>query len=174
MADPRYAGPLAEALGEEVLERFLRYVVIDTQAVVDSPTYPSSEKQLDLSRLLVDELRAIGLDDVELTEPGYVFATLPGTVGGAPMVGLIAHVDMTPETPGTGVRPVVHRRWAGAPIRLPGDESQVLDPADMPELAERVGHDLVTSDGTTLLGADDKAGVAEIVTAVSYLARDDA
>ena len=174
MADDRYASPLAESLAEELLERFLRYVVIDTQAEVDSPTYPSTEKQLDLCRLLADELRAVGIADVELTEPGYVFATLPGTVDGAPTVGLIAHVDTTPDTPGTGVRPVVHRGWSGEPIRLPGDDTQVLDPTDMPALAERIGHDLVTSDGTTLLGADDKAGVAAIMTAVAHLLHDDA
>jgi tripeptide aminopeptidase len=174
LADPRYAGPLAESLGEEVLERFLRYVVIDTQSAVDSPTYPSTEKQLDLSRLLVDELRALGLEDVELTEPGYVFATLPGSVPDAPAVGLIAHVDTTPDTPGTGVRPIVHHAWSGDTISLPGDSSQVLDPAEMPALGDRLGHDLVTSDGTTLLGADDKAGVAAIMTAVAHLARDDA
>ena len=174
MADARYAGPLAEELGEAVLERFLRYVVVDTQAALDAPTYPSTAKQLDLSRLLVDDLRALGLDDVELTDPGYVFATLPGTVAAAPTVGLIAHVDTTPDAPGTGVRPIVHRAWAGEPIRLPGDPGQVLDPADMPSLAEKRGHDLVTSDGTTLLGADDKAGVAAIVTAVAHLVGDDA
>ena len=173
-ADARYASPLAEELGEEVLERFLRYVVIDTEASPESTDYPSSAKQLDLSRLLVDELRAIGLEDVELTEHGYVFATLPGTVEGAPTVGLIAHVDTAPDAPGTGVAPVVHHAYAGEPIRLPGDPSQVLDPEELPHLAARIGHDIVTSDGTTLLGADDKAGVAEIVTAVAYLARDTA
>jgi tripeptide aminopeptidase len=174
LADPRYAGPLAEGLGEELLERFLRYVAIDTQSAVDSPTYPSTEKQLDLSRLLVDELLTLGVEDAELTEPGYVFATLPGTVPDAPTIGLIAHVDTTPDTPGTGVRPIVHRAWAGETIRLPGDPSQVLDPAEMPALADRRGHDLVTSDGTTLLGADDKAGVAAVMTAVAQLVRDDA
>ena len=174
MADPRYAGPLAEALGEELLERFLRYVAIDTQSAVDSSTYPSTEKQLDLSRILVDELQALGLEDAELTEPGYVFATLPGSVSEAPTVGLIAHVDTTPDTPGTGVRPIVHRAWAGETIRLPGDPSQILDPAEMPALADKLGQDLVTSDGTTLLGADDKAGVAAIMTAVAQLVRDDA
>jgi tripeptide aminopeptidase len=174
LADPRYAGPLAESLAEEVLERFLRYVAIDTQSAVDSTTYPSTAKQLDLSHLLVDELRAIGLDDVELTEPGYVFATLPGTVPDTPTVGLIAHVDTTPDTPGTGVRPIVHRAWSGDAISLPGDPSQVLDAEEMPALADRLGHDLVTSDGTTLLGADDKAGVAAIMTAVAHLVGDDA
>ncbi|HEY7179588.1 MAG TPA: peptidase T [Gaiella sp.] len=171
---PRYASPLAAELADDVLERFLRYVVIDTEASFDETTYPSSAKQLDLSRLLVDELRAIGLDDVELTEHGYVFATLPGTVEDTPTVGLIAHVDTSPDAPGGGVRPIVHRAYAGEPIRLPGDPGQVLDPGELPQLAERVGHDIVTSDGTTLLGADDKAGVAEIVAATAYLARDSA
>jgi tripeptide aminopeptidase len=170
----RYASPLAAELAEDVLARFLRYVVIDTEASLESTGYPSSAKQLDLSRLLVDELRAIGLEDVELTEHGYVFATLPGTVEGAPTVGLIAHLDTSPDAPGTGVTPIVHRAYRGGPIRLPGDATQVLDPAELPHLAERVGHDIVTSDGTTLLGADDKAGVAEIVAAVAYLAGDTA
>jgi tripeptide aminopeptidase len=151
-----------------VLERFLRYVRIDTQADEDSRTYPSTAKQLDLSRLLVDELRTLGLDDVELTEHGYVFATLPGSEG-APVIGLIAHVDTTPETPGAGVSPIVHVNYAGGAIVLPGDPSQVIDPAEEAELAARVGHDIVTSDGTTLLGADDKAGVAEIMAAVAHL-----
>ena len=170
----RYASPLAAALADDVLDRFLRYVVIDTQASVESSGYPSTEKQLDLSRLLVDELRAIGLEDVELTEHGYVFATLPGTVEDAPTVGLIAHVYTSPDAPGANVTPIVHRAYAGGPIRLPGDPTQALDPAELPALAARVGNDIVTSDGTTLLGADDKAGVAEIVAAVAYLARDDA
>ena len=157
-----------------MLERFLRYVVVDTQSDPTSTTYPSTEKQLDLSRLLVEELRQIGLDDVELTEPGYVFATVPGTVEGAPTVGLIAHVDTSPAAPGAGVEPIVHRAWAGEPIVLPGDAAQVLDPEDMPGLAEKRGHDIVTSDGTTLLGADDKAGVAIIVTAARRLLAEDA
>ena len=151
-----------------MLERFLRYVKIDTQSEEDASTYPSTAKQLDLSRLLVDELRELGLDDVELTAHGYVFATLPGSAG-APVIGLIAHVDTTPETPGGGVVPIVHEDYRGGPIVLAGDTSQVIDPADEPELAARVGHDIVTSDGTTLLGADDKAGVAEIMAAVEYL-----
>ena len=155
-----------------MLERFLRYVAVDTQSDPDSTTYPSTAKQLDLSRLLVAELRQIGLEDVELTDPGYVFATVPGTAEGGPTVGLIAHVDTSPAAPGTGVTPIVHRAWAGEPIVLPGDPSQVLDPADMPGLADKVGHDLVTSDGTTLLGADDKAGVAIIVTAARRLLQD--
>jgi len=151
------------------VDRFLRYVRIDTQSAEDADTYPSTEKQLDLSRLLVDELHAIGLTDAALTEHGYVLATLPGAAG-APVIGLIAHVDTTPETPGGGVEPIVHEAYDGAPIVLPGDPTQVLDPVEEPELAARVGHDIVTSDGTTLLGADDKAGVAEIMAALEYLA----
>jgi tripeptide aminopeptidase len=172
LPDPRFTCPLAEELAEGVLERFDRYVRIDTQADLDSTTYPSTAKQLDLSRLLVDELTETGLRDVVLTEHGYVLASLPGTVPDAPVVALIAHVDTSPDASGTNVTPIVHRRWDGTPIVLPGDPRQVLDPAELPELAERVGHDLVTSDGTTLLGADDKAGVAEIMTAVAYLVRD--
>lgn len=165
--------PLAEELASDVLERFLRYVVIDTKADHASAAVPSRSEQLDLSRLLVDELQEIGLDEVQLTEHGIVLATLPGTVEGARVVGLLAHVDTSPEAPGAGVRPLVHRAWGGQPIVLPGDPAQVLDPAALPALARRVGHDIVTSDGTTLLGADDKAGVAEIMAALSYLRADD-
>ena len=167
--DARYASALAEELAEGVLERFLRYVVIDTQASPDSTAYPSTAKQLDLSRLLEDELRGLGVSDVELTRHGYVIGTVPGTVPEAPVVGLIAHIDTAPGTSGTNVRPEVHRDWSGTPIRLGGDPSQVLDPAEMPALGARVGHDLVTTDGTTLLGADDKAGVAIIVSAAERL-----
>ena len=161
---------LAEELAEDVLERFLRYVRIDTQAAYRVAQRPSTEKQLDLSRLLVEELRELELEGVELTEGAVVLARLPGTSDG-PVVGLIAHVDTTPDVLGAGVSPIVHRAWSGGPIRLPGDERQVLDPAQLPELATRQGHDIVTSDGTTLLGADDKAGIAEIMAAVAYLAR---
>ena len=165
-----YVTPLAAELAEDVLDRFLRYVRIDTQADPSSETYPSTAKQLELSRLLVGELREIGLEDARLTEHGYVFATLPGSAGEA-VVGLLAHVDTASDTPGSGVDPIVHRSYAGGPIVLPGDSSRVLDPAETPELAARVGHHIVTSDGTTLLGADDKAGVAEIMASVAWLAR---
>jgi tripeptide aminopeptidase len=164
-----FASALAEELAGDVLERFLRYVRIDTQAAHRVADRPSTGKQLDLSRMLVEELREIGLEDAQLNEGLSVFATLPGTADG-PVLGLIAHVDTTPDVLGAGVSPVVHEAWAGEAIVLPGDSRQVLDPAELPELAERVGHDIVTSDGTTLLGADDKAGVAEIVAAVAYLA----
>jgi tripeptide aminopeptidase len=165
-----FSSALAEELAGDVLERFLRYVRIDTQAAPRAEMRPSTEKQLDLSRLLVEELRDIGLVDAELNEGFSVFATLPGTVD-TPVLGLIAHVDTTPDVTGAGVSPVVHEAWGGEAITLPGDARQVLDPAQLPALAARVGHDLVTSDGTTLLGADDKAGIAEIMAAVAYLAR---
>ena len=154
--------PLAAELRADALERFLRYVRIDTQSLRESDIYPSTAKQLELSRLLADELRAIGLADVELTEHGYVFATLPGTAG--PGVGLLAHVDTSPDAPATGVSPVVHENYAG------GELVAGLSPATSHLLGERIGHDIVTSDGTTLLGADDKAGAAEIMAAVAYLA----
>ena len=168
LADPRYPTPLAEELADDVLERFLRYVQIDTQSDDDSDTYPSTMKQRDLGELLEKELREAGLEDVELTEHSYVFATLPGSAG--PTVGLIAHMDTSSDESGTGVKPQVVRNYDGGDIVLPGDPRKVLRADDNPILAERVGHDIVTTDGTTLLGADDKAGVAEIMGAVAYLA----
>jgi tripeptide aminopeptidase len=164
-----FSSPLAEQLAGDVLERFLRYVRVDTQGAYRTAARPSTEKQLDLSRLLVAELRELGLADAELNEGHTVFATLPGTAE-APVVGLIAHVDTTPDVVGANVSPIVHEAWRGEAIVLPGDPRQVLDPAVLPALAARVGHDLVTSDGTTLLGADDKAGIAEIMAAVGHLA----
>jgi tripeptide aminopeptidase len=164
-----FSSPLAEQLAGDVLERFLRYVRVDTQGAYRTVARPSTEKQLDLSRLLVVELRELGLADAELNEGHTVFATLPGTAE-APVVGLIAHVDTTPDVVGANVSPIVHEAWGGEAIVLPGDPRQVLDPAVLPALAARVGHDLVTSDGTTLLGADDKAGIAEIMAAVGHLA----
>jgi tripeptide aminopeptidase len=165
-----YTTTLAAYLADEVLERFLRYVRVDTQGAYRAAHRPSTEKQLDLSRMLVDELLGLGLEDARLSDSATVLATLPGEEG-APVVGLIAHVDTTPDVSGANVSAIVHRAWDGAPIQLPGDARQVLDPALLPALADRVGHDVVTSDGTTLLGADDKAGVAEIMAAVAYLAR---
>ena len=163
----RYATPVAAALADDVLERFLRYVRIDTQSDFESSTYPSTAKQRDLGELLTRELRELGLDDAELTEHGYVFATLPGTRG--PTMGLIAHVDTSPDESGADVKPQVVRSYDGGEIELPGDPRQTLRPGESTLLATRVGHDIVTSDGTTLLGADDKAGVAEIMAAVAYL-----
>jgi tripeptide aminopeptidase len=167
---PLYTSPLAEELAPDLLDRFQRYVRVDTQSRRDGNGSPSTPGQLDLSRMLVDELKAAGLQDAELDDNGYVMATLPGTVdGGAPVVGLLAHVDTSPDAPGKGVEPIVHRAYTGGPIELPRNDT-VLDPAAMPELAGKEGHDIVTSSGDTLLGADDKAGVAEIMAAVAHLA----
>ena len=153
-----------------VLDRFLRYVAIDTRSAEDSTTCPSTPGQLVLLRLLADELRALGLSDVELDGNGYLFATVPATaVGPIPVIGLLAHVDTSPEMSGTGVRPIVHRAWDGRDIVLPDDPSAVLRASEQPELASQIGHDIITASGTTLLGADDKAGVAAIMAAVEHL-----
>src|SRR5262249_55857216 len=159
---------LSAELQDGVLERFLRYVRIDTTSDQDSETYPSTAKQRELGALLEGELRELGLDDVELTEHGYVFATLPGSVG--PTVGLIAHMDTSQDELGANVDPQVVRNWDGSDIVLPRDSDKVLRADENPILAARVGHDIITTDGTTLLGADAKAGVAEIMGAVAYLA----
>ena len=158
---------VASELQADVLQRFLRYVRIDTTSDQDSETYPSTAKQRDLGELLERELRELGLDDAELTEHGYVFATVPGTTG--PTVGLIAHVDTSQDESGANVQPQVVESWDGSDIVLPGDPDKVLRASENPILGARVGHDIVTTDGTTLLGADDKAGVAEIMGAVAYL-----
>lgn len=166
-----FTSPLAEQLAPGLLDRFLRYVRVATQSSRDSGAHPSTPGQLDLGRLLVQELRDLGLADAAIDDGGYVMATLPANgpdAARAPVVGLIAHVDTSPDAPGDGVEPLVHRGYDGAPIALPRGGT-VLDPASMPELHGAVGHDLVTSSGDTLLGADDKAGVAEIMTAVAHL-----
>jgi tripeptide aminopeptidase len=163
-----YTSPLAESLAPDVLDRFQRYVRIDTQSERDRTSSPSTPGQLDLARVLAAELQDAGLSDVQLDENGYVLGTLAGN-GGGDTIGLIAHMDTSPDAPGQGVEPIVHQSYDGGVLELPR-EGTVLDPASMPELTGKVGHDLVTSSGDTLLGADDKAGVAEIMAAVSYLA----
>ena len=154
-----------------VLDRFLRYVQFDTQSDERSSTYPSTDTQLVLLRALVDELRAIGVADAAMDEHGYVVATIPATTTKreVPTIGFIAHVDTSPEMPGAGVKPIVHRAWDGGDIVLPDAPDAVLRRAEIPALVEQIGHDIVTASGTTLLGADNKAGVAEIVTAAEYL-----
>ena len=154
-----------------VLDRFLRYVAYDTQSDEASTTYPSTDTQLVLLRELAAELTALGLADAAIDEFGYVMATIPATTqkAGVPVIGFIAHVDTSPEMPGANVRPIVHRGYDGRDLVLPDDPTAVLRLADNPALAEQLGHDIVTASGTTLLGADDKAGVAEIVTAAAYL-----
>jgi tripeptide aminopeptidase len=156
---------------DTVLDRFLRYVQYDTQSDEASTTYPSTAKQLVLLRDLAAELKALGLEDAAVDEFGYVTATVPATTTKArvPTIGFIAHVDTSPEMPGDGVKPLVHRHYDGRDLVLPDDPTAVLRLADTPALAEQIGHDIVTASGTTLLGADNKAGVAEIVSAAAYL-----
>jgi tripeptide aminopeptidase len=151
-----------------VLDRFQRYVRVGTQSSATSGESPSTPGQLELGRILEGELRSVGLEDAAMDERGFVFATLPGDAD-APVIGLLAHVDTSPDAPGDGVEPLVHRAYDGGPIALPRGGT-VLDPAAMPVLAEKAGHDIVTGSGDTLLGADDKAGVAEIMAAVAHLA----
>ena len=158
---------------DTVLDRFLRYVVIDTQSDAASPTQPSTHKQMDLGRLLVAELLAIGLADAHMDDNGYVYATVPATTDKAvPVICFCSHMDTAPDFSGTNVRPQVLAGYAGGDITLPGDASRVIRVAEHPELARQIGNDIVTSDGTTLLGADDKAGLAEIVTAAEILLTD--
>jgi tripeptide aminopeptidase len=152
-----------------VLDRFQRYVRVDTESQRQRTQSPSTPGQLDLARMLVEELSEIGLQDVMLDENGYVTATLPSLDSDAPVIGLLAHMDTSPDAPGRGVEPIVHRAYDGGRIALPRSGT-VLDPASMPVLGAKLGHDIVTSSGDTLLGADDKAGAAEIMAAVAYLA----
>ncbi len=158
-------------MASPVLERFLRYVTYDTQSREGASTYPSTSSQLVLLRDLVAELRAIGVADAVMDEHGYVMATIPATTSkaGVPAIGFIAHVDTSPEMSGAGVKPIVHRDYDGRDLVLPDDPEAVLRVADMPYLGECLGHDIVTASGTTLLGADNKSGVAAIVTAAERL-----
>jgi tripeptide aminopeptidase len=153
------------------LERFLSYVQIDTQSDPHSQTQPSTEKQKDLSRLLVDELLAMGIADAHLDEFGYVYATLPSNTDKAnvPTICFCSHVDTSPDCSGAGVKPIVHQQWDGSDIVLPEDTTQVLRRSEHPDLEGQIGNDIVTASGTTLLGADNKAGVAEIMDAVYFL-----
>lgn len=171
MAPAPYTSALAESLASDLLDRFQRYVRIDTQSRRQRTGSPSTRGQLDLGQLLVTELRAAGVRDATLDDNGYVVASLDGSTADGPTIGLIAHMDTSPDAPGRGVQPIVHRDWDGGVIELPREGTR-LDPAAMPELAAKLGHDLVTSSGDTLLGADDKAGVAAIMTAVARLAAD--
>ena len=150
--------------------RFCEYVQIDTQSDPNSLSQPSTEKQKDLSRVLVGELLEMGLKDAHLDEFGYVYATLPSNVDRAvPVLCFCAHVDTSPDCTGAGVKPLVHRNYQGQDLILPDDTSQVITTKDHPYLLERIGDDIVTASGTTLLGADDKAGVAVIMDFVQHM-----
>jgi tripeptide aminopeptidase len=155
-----------------VTERFLRYVVIDTQSDPASPTCPSTEKQKNLGRLLASELQEMGIADAHLDAFGYVYATIPATSDKkVPVICFCSHMDTSPDCTGTDVKPQVVRNYRGGDIVLPGDPSQIIRAADQPALADQIGNDIVTSDGTTLLGADNKAGLAEIMDAAQFLMR---
>ncbi|MCQ2004044.1 peptidase T [Rhizobium sp. NRK18] len=154
---------------DTVLDRFLRYVVIDTQSDPLSTAQPSTEKQKNLGRLLVDELKAMGLEDAHIDNHGNVYATLAAnTDKDVPVICFCSHMDTAPDFTGTNVKPQIVRNYAGGDIQLSGDPSQVIRVASQTELTNQIGNDIVTTDGTTLLGADDKAGIAEIMTAARY------
>lgn len=151
-------------------ERFLRYVQIDTQSDPHATSFPSNTKQLDLSRLLVQELQSMGVSDAAMDEWGYVMATIPATSPkNFPVICFCAHVDTAPDCPGANVKPIVHRNYQGQDLILPDDPSQVIRMSDYPYLAEKLGEDIITASGTTLLGADDKAGVAIIMDFANFL-----
>ena len=162
----------ALAFTHEVTERFLRYVVIDTQSDPSSPTCPSTEKQKNLGRLLAAELKAMGLADAHLDAHGYVYATIPATSDKkVPVICFCSHMDTSPDCSGANVKPQIVRNYRGGDIALPADPAQVIRVADYPELNNQIGNDIITTDGTTLLGADNKAGVAEIMDAAQFLVR---
>lgn len=151
-------------------DRFLKYVIIDTQSDPHATTQPSTEKQKDLSRLLVEELLQMGISDAHLDEYGYVYATIPATTQKAvPVICFCSHVDTAPDCTGWGVKPLVHKNYNGGDIQLPDDPAQVISPKHHPYLREKIGEDIITASGTTLLGADDKAGVAIIMDLANYL-----
>ena len=151
-------------------ERFIRYVQIDTQSDPQSHSYPTTEKQKDLSKILVEELKAIGITDVHMDEWGYVYATIPSTTDKkAPVICFCAHVDTAPDCSGTHVKPLVHKNYQGQDIILPDDKSQVLRLSEYPYLQTQMGNDIITASGNTLLGSDDKAGVAEIMDLANFL-----
>ncbi|HWZ05112.1 MAG TPA: peptidase T [Mucilaginibacter sp.] len=154
-----------------VTARFLRYVTVDTQSDPASPSIPSTEKQKDLGRILVKELLAMGIEDAHLDEFGYVYATIPSnaTKSNVPVICFCSHMDTAPDCSGTGVKPILHKNYQGADIILPDDPSEIIRLKDHADLKNQIGNDLVTASGTTLLGADNKAGVAEIMDACYQL-----
>ncbi|GAB4249748.1 MAG: peptidase T [Saprospiraceae bacterium] len=151
------------------LDRFLRYVQIDTQSDPNSSTIPSTEKQKDLGKLLVEELQEMGISDAHMDEYGYVYATIPSnTDKEVPVICFCSHMDTSPDSSGTGVKPIIHRNYDGSDLVLPDDPNVVIRLSEHPDLAEQIGNDIITASGTTLLGADNKAGLAEIMDAANY------
>jgi len=157
-----------------VLNRFLSYVQVDTQSDPHSTSFPSTEKQRDLSNQLVVELQELGIEDAHLDEHGYVYATIPANTNkeNVPVICFCSHVDTSPDVTGANVEPIVHQKWNGSDIVLPDDNDQVIRMSEHPDLKNQIGNDIVTASGTTLLGADNKAGVAEIMAAAEYLMGD--
>lgn len=153
-----------------VLDRFLRYVKIDTQSDPTSKTIPSTEKQKNLARLLVQELQELGIDDAHMDEWGYVYATVPANTDNVnvPTICFCSHMDTSPDSSGTNVIPIIHKNYDGRDLILPDDPSQIIKKSEHPDLADQFGNDIVTASGTTLLGADNKSGVAEIMDAATY------
>lgn len=156
---------------EKILDKFLRYIAIDTMSDEESTSQPSAARELELSRMLVEELKTMGIKDAELDKEGYVMATLPASQGyeDKPVIGFIAHVDTSPDAPGACTNPQIIENYDGGEIALKGVPGLALKPSEFPEMLDYRGQTLITTDGTTLLGADDKAGVAEIMCAVEYL-----
>jgi len=157
---------------ESAMDRFLRYVKIDTQSQEDQPTTPSTRKQLNLANLLAKELTALGAENVRVSEFGIVYASVPGNLADnskVPVVGFIAHMDTSPAVSGENVNPIIHKNYQGGDITLPKDPTQVITVAKNPVLKELIGTDIITADGTTLLGSDDKSGCAEIMTMIDIL-----
>lgn len=157
-------------INHTVLDRFLRYVKIDTQSDPESKTVPSTEKQKNLGKVLVEELLKMGISDAHLDEFGYVYATIPSNSDkNVPVICFCSHMDTSPDSSGKNVKPIVHKNYDGSDIILPDDTTIVIKPSEHPDLQEQIGNDIVTASGTTLLGADNKAGLAEIMDAANYL-----
>lgn len=157
---------------ESAMDRFLRYVKIDTQSAEDQPAPPSTKKQLDLARLLETELKALGVSDVRISEWGIVYGMVPGNLADnskVPTIGFIAHMDTSPAVSGANVNAIIHKNYQGGDIVLPNDKTQIITVAQNPDLKNLIGDDIITADGTTLLGSDDKSGVAEIMTMIDIL-----
>lgn len=157
-------------INHTVTDRFIRYVKIDTQSDPNSPTCPSTEKQKDLGNLLVKELLELGITDAHMDVNGYIYATIPGNTNKkVPVICFCSHMDTSPDCSGKDVKPIIHKKYDGKDIILPNDKTQVLTTSKHPSLLKQIGNDIITADGTTLLGADNKAGVAEIMDAAHYL-----
>src|SRR5690349_13448516 len=155
-----------------VAERFMRYVQVDTQSDPNSETFPTTEKQKQLSKLLAEELKQIGLNDAHADEYGYMYATIPlNTHKNVPVICFCSHVDTAPDCSGLNVKPILHKNYNGKDIVLPDDTTQIISVKDYPYLKEKIGDDIITARGLTLLGADDKSGVAIIMDMANYLVK---